>query len=354
MIRLDSLDLTLDVGPLPVVAYDRLRATETADPSTGEVWAAWTAKPAETGLHGFNGLRATDVDVSFRLSAKALGDAYGCGISNATLDELAERLTGTGLLVVTPDQLRAARVRRADPFADVPTTDLPGFAESLRLLGRTSGDSTWTRGRGDGVSLYSLLPGKLGMLRTYEKERELGLAKHRDFRALYPKAVAAVGGCHRAEVEMQSRKAFRRTAGLAEGVATLADVLDSPRTPVSDALDAVLDTWAGRRRAVRSLPSVPDSLDAMLAQPKATPNGDAFALLATVYADLCRGDFDAAAAAVRARYGSKNAGRLYPGLRAACEAYEAENDAGTVHAFAFDTFAEYADRVRTREESDAR
>lgn len=342
----------MDTGTLPVVAHDRLRATESTDKNTGELEASWTARPAETGLHGFNGLRATETSVSLRLSAKALGNRYTSGISNRTLDELADRLTGTGLITVTAEQLRTARVRRADPFTDVASADLDGFTESLRLLGRTSGEATWTKGRGDGVSLYTLLPGKLGKLRTYGKERELGLAKNREFCTLYPQAVASVGGCHRAEVEMQTRKAFRRSANMADGVATLADVLDSPRTPVSDALDAFLDTWTGRRRALSALPSLPDSLDAMLAQPHATPNGDAFNLLATLYADLCHGDYTAAQAAVRARYGQKNAYRLYPVLQAACEAYLAEAGGVTVQSFAADTFAEFVGRVREREQTD--
>jgi hypothetical protein len=352
VIRLDSLDVTLDMGPLPAIAYDRLRGSETVDPSTGEVEAAWTARPAETGLHGFNGLRATETSVSFWLSAKAMGDRYTSGISNRTIDELADRLTATGLVTVTADQLRAGRVRRADPFADVRSDDLDGFAASLRLLGRTSGDATWTKGRGDSVSLYTMLPGKLGKLRTYGKERELGLAKHRDFCTLYPEAAASIGGCHRAEVEMKSRKAFRRSANMAEGVVTLADVLDSPRTPVSDALDAFLDTWAGRRRALNTLTTAPPSLDAFLSMPTANANADAFGLLATLIADLCAGDLDACKAAVRARYGAKNAGRHYPALQAACEAYRAETAAETPHAFAHDTFAEYVGRVREREQTD--
>lgn len=352
MIRLDSLDVTLDVGPLPAVAYDRLRASETTDPGTGEVHAVWTATPSLTGLHGFNGLRADATSVSFRLSAKALGNRYSCGISNATLPELCDRLSSTGLVTLTPDDLRSGMVRRADPFADVLTDDLDGFAEALRVVGNTTGESSRTVGRGDRVTLYHNLPGGLGKLRTYPKGRELARAAHREFCRLYPAAVATVAGRHRAEVATQSRKGFRRLANMSEGVATVADLLDSPRTPVSDALDGLLDTWTGRRRAVRSLPSLPDSVDTYLAMPTANANADAFGLLATLIADLCRGDFEASKAAVRARYGTAHAFRLYPALRSACEAYRADVDAVTVHSFAADAFAEYADRVRVREESD--
>ena len=354
MIRLDSLDVVMDTGPLPPVTYDRLRCTETPDRETGEVRSTYTANVQHTGLHGFNGVLATDTSVSLRLSAKAMGNAYSDGISNATLPELCDRLNGTGLVTVTPDDLRAGRVVRADPFADCVTDDLPGFAETLRLIGRTSGDTTRTKGRGERVTLYHKLPANLGQLKTYAKGSELSMATHREFCELYPAAAAAVDGRHRAELTTQTRRGFRHIASMATGVVTLADLLDSPRTPVSDALDALLDTWEGRRRAIHSLPSLPDNLDAMLAQPTASPSADANALLATLYADLCHGDYEACKAAVRGRYGVKNAGRLYPALRAACEAYRSHTDSQTVHAFAFDTFGEYVDRVRDREVSDDR
>ncbi len=349
--------MTLDTGTLPVVAHDRLEPTYKPDKAAGGLRAVYTAggrSGLPTGLHGFNGLLATETSVSLRLSGKALGNAYSCGISNATLPELCDRLASTGLVVVTPDQLRGGTVRRADPFADVQTDDLDGFAAALTVVGRTSGNGTRTTGRGERVTLYSKLPNGLGMLRTYGKDRELSLAKNREFCTLYPAAVEAVQGRHRAELATQSYAASRRVASIAEGVPTLADLLDSPRTPVSDALDALLDTWTGRRRAVRSLPSLPASLDAMLAQPHASPSADANNLLVTLLADFCHGDLEACKAAVRHRYGTSHAFRLYPGLQAACEAYRSMNHGEAVHAFAHDTLAEYADRIRAREASDDR
>lgn len=350
MVRLDSLDITLDTGTLPRVDRERLTLSERTDPHTGEVHTAHTVRGRDTGLHGFNGLAATDTTVSFRLTAQVCGDAYSDGISNATLDAVCERINGTGLVEVTPAQLRDGTVRRADPFADVPTDglDVPG---AIRLIGRTSGQATHVKGRGEAVTLYHALPDRQGQLRCYGKDTQLQKAKHAAFRALYPAAVERIAGHHRFEVETQHYHAARRLAAMATGTPTLADVLDSPRTPVADAIDALLSTWSGRRRALLSLPTIPQSLDAMLSRPTTAARDDAFALLATLYADLCHGDYQAAQAAVRARYGQKNAHRLYSLLQAACESHGRPAGSDDPHAEAYDVLATMAARVREREQA---
>jgi hypothetical protein len=353
MIRLDSLDLTLDAGDMPTVSHDRLRGSETSDPITGEIRSTYTANGSQTGLHGFTGLLVTETGVSFRLNAQAMGDKYTDGISNGTLEELCDRLGSTGLVKVTPDQMRNGVVRRADPFADVYAADLEGIPEALRLIGRTSGDGTRAVGRGQAITLYHKLPDARGMLRTYDKGCQLGMAKQRAFIEAYPKVAVSLSGSRRSELQTQSYGASRRVAGMAKGTPTLADLLDSTRTPVSDALDAMLSTWTGRRRALLSLPSVPDSLDTMLSRPPAQFRDDAAAMLATLYAHLTLGDYEAATAAVRARHGYKNAARYFPLIRAACEAYGQSEDAegSDSHAAAVVTLSALSARIREREGS---
>ena len=345
MIRLDSLDVTLDTGTLPSVNRDRLIHRETVDGETGEMQEGWYT--SETGLHGFTGVAATPFTVSLRLTAQTMGNRYSDGLSLETLDELCDRLNRTGLIELTPADLLGGTVRRADPFADVPTADVGDVPGALRLIGRTLPGAE-IKGRGDGVTLYRRLPDREGLLRAYPKGRQLATAKHAEFRTLYPAAVAGLAGHHRAEIAAQTYHASRRLAAMPTGRPTVADVLGSDRQPVADALDAMLSTWTRRRRALHSLPSVPDSLDALLSQPSASPSADALALLAALVADLTGGDYDAATAAVRARYGQNNAHRLYPALRSACEAYGRPADA-RAHAEAVDVLRLVSDRVRARE-----
>jgi hypothetical protein len=315
---------------------------------------AWLADSAQTGLHGFTGMMATEASVSFRLTAQAMGNGYSDGISTATLPELCDRVNGTGLVVVTPDDLRAGVVRRADPFADVLTSDLSGVAEALRLVGRTSGPATRTVGRGKTTTLYQTLPDKAGHLKAYWKTGQLQLAAHRSFCDAYPGAVAQLGGHHRFEITARSYKASRSLASMTEGRPTLADVLDSARSPVADALDALLSTWGGARRAVLSLPNVPRTLNEMLSRPRASARVDSMALLASLLASYTEGDYTATCEAYRTLYdpkGKGNAARFYPTLRAACEAY-GRPDADGAHSEALGLLRVVADRVRDREGSE--
>lgn len=346
MIRLDSLDLTLDSGTLPTFDPDRLTLRETTANDTGEVRASYTASGSQIGVHGLSGVLVTDTSVGLRLNAQLMGNDYTDGISKETLPDVCDRINAAGLVLVTPADLLGATVRRADPFADVSTADAGDVAGALRLIGRTlPGARTVGRSR---VTLYRKMPDREGTLRGYAKGRQLQLAKHAEFRDAYPGAVAALDGCHRFEIETKSYHAARRLAAIPTGRPMLRDLLDSTRSPVADALDAMLSTWCGRRCALHSLPSVPDSLDSLLSMPSASPSADAYALLASLIVDLVGGDYDAATAAVRARYGSKHGHRLYPAIRAACEAHGRPADA-TAHADAVDVLRLVSDRVRQRE-----
>ena len=349
MIRLDSLDVTLDTGELPSINRDRLTHRETIDPKTGEIQTGWYTKEA-TGLHGFDGLAATPYSVSLRLNAQAMGDRYTDGLSLDTLPELCDRVSSTGLVELRPEHLMDATVRRADPFADVRTDDLHDVPGALRLIGRTNGDASRIAGRGAGSTLYHKLPNSQGKLRGYAKGRQMGLAKHREFCTLYPGAVAGLDGHHRWELEAKSYRANRHLAAMPEGTPLLCDVLESGRTPVSDALDSLLSTWTGRRRALHSLSAVPDSVAAYLATAPASFREDSTALLAALVADLAGGDYTAAQAIVRERYGSKNAARHYPSLRAACEAF-GQPEAAEAQAQAVLTLRTVSDRIRAREAS---
>ena len=329
VISLDTLDVTLDTSPLPTVHRDRLIHRQTTDPETGEVHDGWYTLKGSTGLHGFSGLASTPFSVSLRLSAKAMGNRYSEGISLGTLGELCDRITGTGLVSLTPDDLLNAVVRRADPFADVVGTGDVGAA--LRLVGRTLGEGTETKGRAPNVTLYHKLPQAAGRLRAYAKGPELAKAEHKGFRALYPEAVAYVDGRTRFEVEAKTYDATRRIAWMDKGNPRLRDVLRSDRQPVADALDAMLDTWTGARRALHPFRSIPDGIPAFLAMPPASFSDDAVRFLAAWLADCTAGDFNVCKEVVRGRYGV-NASRYYPALRSACEAYAVDADADSLPA----------------------
>lgn len=308
----------------------------------------YTAPGYLTGLHGFNGIRASETGISLRLTGKAMGDRYTDGFSLDTIGELCDRITGTSLIRLTPTDLLGGIVRRADPFADVLTDDLEGVPDAVRLIGRTFGEGTRCKGRGDAVTLYHNLPDGQGVLRGYPKGLQLSKAPHADFRAAYPGAVASVEGRHRMEVEARTYHAIRRVAFKDRGACTVADVLNSKRSPVADALDAMLATWTERRRALHSLTSVPNSVDAFLSLPSAAIGADGLALVAALIADLVEGDYTAACEIARQRYGSKNGHRAYPALRAACEAYQSP-EAVDLHSAAVEVLRVVSGRVRERE-----
>lgn len=348
MTRLDSLDVHLDTHPLPSVDRDRLTLAEYTDADTGEMTTQHLVRGHDIDLHGFNGLKASETGVSLRLSGKALGNRYTDGVSLDTVEELCDRLTATGLITLTPTDLLGGTVRRADPFTDVLTDDLDGVPDALRLIGRTFGQGARTKGKGDAVTLYRTLPDAQGEYRIYSKGLELSRARHADFCKLYPAAAASVNGRHRLEVEARSYHALRRVAGLAKGSVTVSDVLNATGSPVADALDSMLSTWTGRRRALHSLPTVPQTIDSLLSLPSASPSADALALLGALVAELTGGDYVASQEVVRARYGSKHAHRIYPALRAACEAYRSPQDLD-LHADAVNVLRVVSDRVRQRE-----
>ncbi len=348
MIRLDSLDVHIDTAPLPYVHRDRLTLVERTDPETGSVTAVHTIPGYMTGMHGLNGIAASEEWVSLRLTGKAMGDRYTDGFSLDTVEELVQRVNEAGLIELTVESLLGGTVRRADPFTDVVTDDLLDVPGALKLLGRTGGGSSHTAGRGDAVTLYRKLPDGEGKLRCYPKATQLATAPHAAFREAYPAAVTSLQGRHRFEVEARTRHATRRLASMPSGIPTVRDVLTSRRHPVSEALDAMLSTWTGQRRTLHTLPTVPDTMNAFLTMPSASIREDSTAMLATLIADLTAGDFDASCEAVRTRYGSKNAHRFFPALRSACEAYRSPESADR-HCAAVEVLRTVSGRVRERE-----
>lgn len=322
MIRFDSLRLNLDTGPLPPFNPDGMRATATTDPKTGETRTAYTAdREALAPYVGLDGILVTPDGIGLRLSAKIRGDGYSDGIHAGSLPDVCERINRTGFVSVTPADLRRSVVRRADPFLDVPTDGDGPTADALRLLSGTGGPALRHIGRGNGVTAYANLPNALGMLRLYTKLPDLLKAKNRAFRDANPDALDGFRNRLRVELQADSRRALRHVAGLpsAPGAVTLADLLDAPGTPLSDALDGVLGRWEARTRSPSPLPSMPHTLAAFLGGPAGSFRDDAFRTLAVLVLDLADGDLAAAEAVLRSKYGAKNWHRYRAHLLAAAE-----------------------------------
>ncbi len=323
MIRLDSLDLEIDTGPLPDFNPRGMRRTVSTDPETSEERTAHTAGGRElSGFHGIGGIRVTPEGVGLRVSSKVLGENAPDGIHAGNLPDVCEAFARTGFIGLSPDHLLGAVVRRGDPFLDVLTEGDGPTSDALRLVAATGGPGLRSEGRGESVTLYAQLPHALAELRAYPKLPDLLKAKNRAFREAHPSVLEAARDRLRVELQVQSRRGLRHVAGLtsASGCATLADVLNAPGTPLADALDGVLTRWDARARSPSPLPSMPHTLDHFLATPSGSFQDDAFRTQAALVVDLAEGDLAAAEAILRARYGAKNWYRYRRHVLAAVEA----------------------------------
>ena len=321
MSRFDTLSLTFDTEPLPIVDRSRLWAATAHE--TGRT--VWTARPGyELALgSGLNGIRDDGDTVAVRLSAKFLGPAYFDGFTYANAGHVADLLNASGFFHgVRVDDLLAARVTEAHPFLDLPLgDDLPGYVEAMHLLTATGGKAFRSKGRRKTPTFYAEQPGDGFAVRQYGKAADFGKGKkgHREWRIAQPAVVerAEREGLWRVEGYPTGLAQLRRLAWMDKGTPTASDVLRSPGTPLADALDASLERWEARTLRPMPLPSIPNSPAAAV---EAFANLSAREIKDALYArwvcDLADGDLDAAQGVLRSLHGSHNWKRYLPPVEA--------------------------------------
>lgn len=319
MSRFDSLDLTFDLDPLPIV--DRGRCWATTAEETGRT--VWTARPGfelPKGA-GVGGVRDDGTTVGVRVSAKLLGPDYFDGFTYGTVGHFADLLNRTGFFHgLDADDLLGARVTQAHPFIDVPMGgSIPEYVEAMHLLTATGGDRFRSKGRRGTPTFYAENPGDLMPTRQYGKAPDFGKAKNKDWAHAHPElgARAEAEGLWRIEGYAVGLSQLRRLAWMDGGTPTLSEVLRAPGTPLADSLDGALSRWEARARKPMPLPSIPDNpAAAMQAFANLSAREQKDALYARWICDLADGDLDAARGVLRALHGSKNWHRYLPPVEA--------------------------------------
>ena len=253
--RVDSLTLRLEDGqyePIGRLDFDAPGVSHSSGRrQDGSEYDRVKVSPP--GIPGVNGLTFDGLDASLTLdlSAKALLSDYPRGIGRDTLPRLSEAVATSGLVSVTPEGLLRADVRRADVFVDLdPHRDragdyggseqaIAGTFDALRSLRANQRFRMEYGGGPRDPSLRFETNKRRGrdILATYAKGRELAEAKNRDFMyAAGPAVYQALAGSVRFERRAQGPSLVKRFCDRAirDPYATLADVLDSGRLPVSE------------------------------------------------------------------------------------------------------------------------
>lgn len=321
MSRFDTLSLTFDTDPLPIVDRSRLWATTAEE--TGRT--VWTARPGyELALgSGLNGIRDDGDTVAIRLSAKFLGPDYFDGFTYANAGHVADLLNGSGFFYgVKADDLLAARVTEAHPFIDLALGDsIPAYVEAMHLLTATGGKALRSVGRRKSPTFYAEQPGDGFAVRQYGKAADFDKGKkgHREWRTAQPEVVerAKREGLWRVEGFPKGLPQLRRLAWMDKGRPTGSEVLRAPGTPLADALDASLAAWEARTLRPMPLPSIPNNPAAAVeAFANLSPREMKDRLHARYVCDLASGDLEAAKGILRALHGDKNWYRQLPPVEA--------------------------------------